>query len=157
MPITTEPDSARRRRLLAVGAGVAASLLVRPVAAAPDELAAAVATFAGGAVVRPGKVRLDVAALVENGNAVPITVTVDSPMTATDRVVAIAIFNEKNPERDVARFAFGPRAGRATVATRIRLATSQKLVAVAQLADGSFWSATVEVIVTLAACLEDGA
>ncbi len=75
-------------------------------------------------------------------------------MTAADHVTAIAIFNERNPQRDVARFTLGPRAGRATVSTRIRLATTQKLAAVARMNDGSYWSHTVDVIVTLAACLE---
>ena len=94
------------------------------------------------------------APLVENGNSVPITISVQSPMTATDHVTAIAVFNEGNPQRDVAVFRLGPRAGRAVVATRIRLATSQQLVAVAQLSDGTFWSSTADVIVTLAACVE---
>ena len=101
-----------------------------------------------------GKIKLDVPALVENGNAVPITVTVDSPMTATDRVVAIAMFNEKNPERGVAVFTLGPRAGKPSVSTHIRLAASQKLAAVARLSDGSYWSTTVDVVVTLAACID---
>ena len=82
---------------------------------------------------------------------------VASPMSATDRVAALALFNERNPERDVVRFAFGPRAGRAVVSTRIRLATSQKLVAVARMADGSFHAASVDVLVTLAACIEGDA
>ena len=149
------PASVARRRAMATGAGLVAALIVRPVAAVPGTLDAAVAAFARGADVRAGRVRLDVAALVENGNTVPVAVTVDSPMTATDRVVAIAIFNEKNPERDVAVFALGPRAGRASVATRVRLATSQKLAAVARMSDGSCWSHTVDVIVTLAACIEE--
>jgi sulfur-oxidizing protein SoxY len=113
-----------------------------------------VAAFAGGAEVRPGRVRLEVARLVDNGNTVPITVEVDSPMSATDHVLALAVFNERNPERDVVRFALGPRAGRARVSTRVRLATSQKLVAVAKMSDGSFWSDAVDVVVTLAACIE---
>jgi sulfur-oxidizing protein SoxY len=117
-------------------------------------LAAAVAAYTQGAPVRAGKVKLDVAELVDNGNVVPITVTVESPMTAADHVKAIAVFNEKNPQRDVARFTLGPRAGKASVTTRIRLATSQQLVAVAQMSDGSYWSHTVNVIVTLAACIE---
>ena len=99
-------------------------------------------------------VTLGVAELVDNGNVVPITVTVDSPMTAADHVKSIAVFNEKNPQRDVACFTLGPRAGKASVSTRIRLATSQQLVAVAQMSDGSYWSHTVNVIVTLAACIE---
>ena len=69
-------------------------------------------------------------------------------------VKAIVVFNERNPQRDVVLFTLGPRAGRAKVSTRIRLATSQKLVAVAQLSDGTFWQRSVDVIVTLAACVE---
>jgi sulfur-oxidizing protein SoxY len=122
--------------------------------AAADDLAAAIAAFAGGASVKPGRVTLDVAPLVENGNVVPISVKVDSPMTEADHVTAIAVFNERNPQRDVVVFRLGVRSGRATVATRIRLATSQKLVALAQMNDGSVWSHSVDVIVTLAACIE---
>jgi sulfur-oxidizing protein SoxY len=65
------------------------------------------------------------------------------------------VFNEKNPQPNVAVFHLGPRAGRASVSTRMRLATSQNLIAVAELSDGTFWSDKVEVIVTLAACVED--
>jgi sulfur-oxidizing protein SoxY len=143
-----------RRRILAGVAGVGLSVVLRPAAAQTDELAAAVAAYAQGAPVRAGKVKLDVAELVDNGNVVPITVTADSAMTATDHVKSIAVFNEKNPQRDVAKFTLGPRAGKASVTTRIRLATSQQLVAVAQMSDGSYWSHTVNVIVTLAACIE---
>ena len=143
-----------RRRFIATSATLAGSIWLRPARADSQGLAAAVASFAAGAPVRVGRVRLEIAPLVENGNAVPITLAVDSPMTAADHVQAIAVFNEKNPQRDVAVFHLGPRAGRATVATRIRLATSQQLVAVARLSDGSCWSHTVDVIVTLAACVE---
>jgi sulfur-oxidizing protein SoxY len=157
-----EPPAARRR-LLAGTVGWVAVALVRPAAAqgaapAPGpeaaELDAAVRAFAGSTPVQPGRVTLQVAPLVENGNTVPITVTVDSPMTAADHVQEIAVFNERNPQRDVARFTLTPRSGRARVDTRIRLATSQKLVAVARLRDGSCWSHTVDVVVTLAACIE---
>lgn len=143
-----------RRRLLAAGAGLAAAVLVRPANATPEELAAAIRAYTGGATVRAGLVKLDIAPLVDNGNTVPVSLSVNSPMTAADHVKTLALFNERNPQRDVARFTLGPRAGRAQVATRIRLATTQKLVALAQLSDGSWWSHTVEVIVTLAACLE---
>ena len=145
----------RRRLMLAAAAfGVGAGIVARPAFATADELRAAIATFAAGAPVRAGRVNLDVAPLVENGNTVPVTLTVQSPMTAADHVKAIAVFNESNPQREVAVFRLGPRAGRAVVSTRIRLATSQQLVAVAQMSDGSFWSHTVDVIVTLAACVE---
>jgi sulfur-oxidizing protein SoxY len=143
-----------RRRLLAAGAGLGASLIVRHASAAPDDLAATIAAYAGGAEVRAGRVTLDIPKLVDNGNAVPVTVAVDSPMTAADHVAGIAIFNERNPERDVVRCVLGPRAGRARVSTRIRLATSQKVVAVAKMSDGTCWSDTVDVIVVLAACIE---
>jgi sulfur-oxidizing protein SoxY len=144
----------RRRQVLAITVGLAGWSILPSATAATDELAAAVAAFAGGAKVSPGKVKLDIAELVDNGNVVPITVTVDSPMTAASHVKTIAVFNEKNPQRDVAKFTLGPRYGKPSVSTRIRLATTQKLVAVAQLSDGSYWSHTADVIVTLAACIE---
>jgi sulfur-oxidizing protein SoxY len=143
-----------RRHVLGGAAALGAWVHVGPASAVSDELTAAVSAYAAGATVQRGKVRLDIAELVDNGNVVPLTVTVDSAMTASDHVRAIAIFNEKNPQREVAKFSLGPRAGKASVSTRVRLATSQQLVAVAQLSDGSFWSHTVNVIVTLAACIE---
>lgn len=142
-----------RRRLLATAAGLGGWLLVRP-AQAGDQLEDAIRAWTGGVPVRPGRVTLDIAPLVDNGNTVPVTLCVDSPMSEADHVQAIAVFNQRNPQPDVARFTLGPRAGRAVVATRIRLATTQKLTAVARLSDGSYWQHTVEVIVTLAACLE---
>ena len=142
-----------RRRLLATAAGLGGWLLVRP-AQAGDQLEDAIRAWTGGVPVRPGRVTLDIAPLVDNGNTVPLTLRVDSPMSEADHVQAIAVFNQRNPQPDVARFTLGPRAGRAVVATRIRLATTQKLTAVARLSDGSYWQHTVEVIVTLAACLE---
>ena len=143
-----------RRQLLAAGAGLGAWLLVRPAVAAPDELAAAIQTYTSGAPLKTGRVKLDISPLVDNGNTVPLTLTVDSPMTAADHVTAIALFNERNPQREVAKFTLGPRAGRASVSTRIRLATSQQLVALARMSDGSQWSRYVDVVVTLAACVE---
>ena len=144
--------SSTRRECLALGA--AALLLLRPAHATPEALRAAISSFAGGQQVREGRITLDIATLVENGNAVPITVTVQSPMTAADHVSTVALFNERNPQHDVAVFQLGPRAGRAVVATRMRLATSQTIVAMARMADGSCWMQSVEVIVTLAACIE---
>lgn len=149
--------SQKRRTLLASATGTVAWVLVRPAAALADagDLASAIRAHTGGAPVQSGKVTFDIASLIDNGNSVPITITVDSPMTADNHVATIAVFNERNPQRDVAKFQLGPRAGRATVSTRIRLATSQKLVAIAKLNDGTYWSHTVDVIVALAACIED--
>jgi sulfur-oxidizing protein SoxY len=143
-----------RRRI--VFGGMAAWLVVREANAAPstEDLAAAIKRFAGNAAPKPGRVTFDIAQLVENGNVVPITVAVDSPMTADDHVTELAVYNEKNPQRDVIVCKLGPRAGRAELSTRIRLATSQNLVALAKMNDGSVWQATVSVIVTLAACVE---
>lgn len=148
-------SSRTRRLLLQAGAAVGAQVLVKAAGAQPTgELAAAVAQFAGGQSVRPGRVKLEISPLVDNGNVVPMRVRVDSAMTAADHVSEIAVFNEKNPQRDVARFTLGPRAGKADVATRIRLATSQQLVALARMSDGSVWSDSVDVVVVLAACIE---
>ena len=93
--------------------------------------------------------------LVENGNTVPMTVSVNHPMAPEDHVTSIHVFNEKNPQPNIANFHLGPHNGRAQVSTRIRLADSQKIVAIAKLSDGSFWSASVDVVVTLAACTEE--
>ena len=93
--------------------------------------------------------------LVENGNTVPLTVSVESPMSAADHVRAIHIVNEKNPQPQVISVTLGPRVGRARLETRIKLADSQQVVAIAEMSDGSFWSETADVVVTLAACLED--
>jgi sulfur-oxidizing protein SoxY len=124
-------------------------------ARARPTLDAAIRSFTDGVAVREGRVKFEISPLVENGNAVPVSVDVESPMTAADHVRRIALFNEKNPQADIVVFHLGPRAGRARVATRIRLATSQAVVALAEMSDGSFWSSRANVIVTLAACIED--
>jgi sulfur-oxidizing protein SoxY len=142
-----------RRQLLFAGAAWCA-VSTRPAVAASEDLQTAMREFTGGETPRQGRVRLDVAPLVENGNTVPLSVSAESPMTAADHVSAIAIFNERNPQRDVAIFHLTPRSGRASVSTRIRLANSQTLVAVARMSDGSYWSTSVYVIVTLAGCIE---
>ncbi|MGA2128528.1 MAG: SoxY-related AACIE arm protein [Xanthobacteraceae bacterium] len=150
-----DPAATRRRFLMvAGGVGVAQLLAIRPSAATPASMAAAIRRVVGEADVRDGKVSIEAPPLVENGNSVSITVAVDSPMTPADHVKGIHVFNEKNPQPNVASFHFGPRAGRASVSTRIRLADSQKVVAIAELSDGSFWSASVDLIVTIAACIE---
>ena len=150
----------RRIFLTAVGSfvgsfGVAPAFILRQAAATPASMAAAIHEVVGEAAVRQGKVKLDIPPLVENGNAVSLTVSVDSPMTESDHVKSIHIFNEKNPLANVTIFHLGPRAGRARISTRIRLASSQTVIAVARLNDDTFWSDSVDVMVTLAACLED--
>ena len=147
--------SASRRLVLRGALGAGALVALRPAAGQErPTLAAAIRAFTGGAEPRSGRVVLDVATLIDNGNAVPVAVAVDSPMTAADHVRRIALFNERNPQPDVAVFTLGPRAGRASVSTRIRLATSQRLVAIAETSDGAYWQHAVDVIVVLAACIE---
>src|SRR5436305_3383051 len=151
-----DPSKHSRRRFLALSGAAAAAMVTSPPAeATPATMASAMRDVAGAAVVRTGRVKLEVPPLVENGNTVPLTVSVTSPMTAEDHVKSIHVFVEKNPQPNVGNFVLGPRAGRAQVSTRIRLADSQKIVAIAKLSDGSFWSATVDVVVTLAACTEE--
>jgi len=145
---------ATRRDILRAGAALGTLLLVRPVAAKPADMEAAIRAFTGTAPIKSGKVELVLPALVENGNSVPLTVNVAHWMQPDDYVKTIAIFNEKNPQPGVAVFHLTPRAGRATVSTRIRMGDSQKITAIAQLSDGSFWSDEAEVIVTLPACAE---
>ena len=148
-----------RRDILAAGAGLAAGglatvLVSRPASATPAEMETAIRDFTGGAGIRRGRVKLDVPPLVDNGNSVGLAVTVESPMTPQDFVRRIAVFNEKNPQPNVVTFHLTPRSGRASVSTRIRLADSQTVTAIAELSDGTFWSDRADVVVTLAACLE---
>ena len=116
----------------------------------------AIRKVVGDAQVRQGKVKLDVPPLIDNGNAVPLAVEVESPMTAADHVRAIHVFTERNPQPYVVTAHLGPRAGRARIATRARIADTGAVTAIAQMSDGSFWSGSVNVVVTLSACLEEG-
>ena len=159
-PATQTARATRRRAVLTTAAATGAALLLRArpaeasAAADPPDLRAAMARFIGGATLREGRITIELPELVENGNAVPVTVQVDSPMTERDHVTALALFSSRNPAPEVAEFQFGPRVGRARVATRIRLATSQQVVALARMSDGSVWTRRVDVLVTLAACVE---
>jgi sulfur-oxidizing protein SoxY len=153
-------DGRSRREILKAAVVLAGSpglaiLAMRLAAATPATMQEAVRGVIGEAPVAKGKVKLDLPPLVENGNSVPCVVAVESPMTATDYVKAIHIFNEKNPQPYVISVRLGPRAGRAAFTTRIRLADSQTVTAIAEFSDGTFWSDAVDVIVTLAACIED--
>jgi sulfur-oxidizing protein SoxY len=150
--------ASRREFLLAAGSLAAASVLavsVRPARATPAAMQDAIRQVVGSARVTPGRVTIDLPPLVENGNAVPLTVSVESPMTEADHVKAIHVFTEKNPQPNVVDIRLGPRGGRASVMTRIRLADTQTVVAICELHDGSFWSTSMSVVVTIAACAEE--
>ena len=120
----------------------------------PEKLRPLIREATGGVLPRLGRVRLNLPALAESGNSVRLKVEVESPMTAETYVRRIHIFSEKNPRPLIARFSLSPRAGRAEVSTRIRLAGTQLVLALAVMNDGSAWMATAEVVVTAAACVE---
>jgi sulfur-oxidizing protein SoxY len=158
---------ATRRDILAsagslVGGGLVSGLGLATISVAqaqvqstPAAMALAIRKIAGEATVTPGKVKLDLPPLSENGNSVSLTVSVDSPMTPANHVKAIHVVTEKNPQPYVISVRLGPRAGQANISTRMRLSDTQTVVAIAEMSDGSFWSDTRTVIVTLGACLED--
>ena len=155
-----QPKNSSRRHFLSLAGsaaviGAVPIVTLRPAEATPAMLVSAIRNVVGTANVQTGKVKIDVPPLVENGNTVPLTVTVTSPMTENDYVKSIHVFNEKNPQPNIGNFYLGPRAGRAQISTRIRLADTQKIVAIARLSDGSFWSVSADVVVTLAACTEE--
>jgi len=143
------------RRAFLAGAALLTVLPLASARATPEAMAAAIKEVAGAGTIREGKVKLDLPPLVENGNTVPLTVSVESPMTPADHVKAIHVFNEKNPQPHVFSARLGPQNGKAVIGTRIKLADSQKIVAIAETSSGAFWSASADVIVTLAACIED--
>ena len=128
------------------------ALVATPARSTPRQVADAIAAVTGGKVPQPGQVRLDLAQMVENGNAVGVSVGADAPAGRT--VASLHLFAEGNPNPEVFHAAFGPAAFEPKLSTRIRLATSQAVVAVAVMDDGSCWTDSVAVIVTLAACLE---
>ena len=145
-----------RRQVLALGAAVAtAPLLANGARAAPEDMAREIRRVIGAATVKEGRVKLTLPELTENGNSSPLGITVDSPMTATDYVKAVHIFSERNPVAYIARLGLSPRAGRAKLATSIRIAESQFITVVAEMADGSYWSGRAETVVTTPACIDD--
>jgi sulfur-oxidizing protein SoxY len=146
----------RRTIVAGAAAGVAAAALPRAACATPDAMDATLKTILGDTVAKPGRVKLVIPELAENGNSVPLTITVDSPMTAADHVKTIYVLSPENPLPDVARFHLGPRSGTAKVSTSVRLATSQRLMVLAVMADGSAWTTGSDVIVTMSACIDSG-
>jgi len=147
------------RRAL-VGGGVAVCLVPivgDPALATPAEMADAIRTLTNGTAVKPGRVKLVLPELAENGNIVSLSVSVESPMTESDHVKSVHIFSELNPIATLVRFHVSPRAGRnPTLLTNIRLADSQRVTAIAAMSDGTFWSSDANVVVTIAACIDGG-
>lgn len=119
-----------------------------------EDADAAIQKITGGAAMREGKVTLVIPPLVENGNLVLLKVSVDSPMTANDYVKTIHVIAEGNPLPNIFTVYLSPRSGSANITTRVRLADSQKVWAIAQMNNGSFWQGSAETLVTLSACTE---
>ena len=160
--IYARPNRLSRRRLLVgllsclggLGSMVAPLRKARPADALPEKLTPLIRQATGGVMPQVGRVTLTLPTLAESGNSVRLQVRVESPMTPEAHVKQIHIFSEKNPRPVIARFSLGPRAGRAEIHTRIRLAGTQQVVAVAVMNDGTAWMASAEVVVTAAACVE---
>ena len=122
-------------------------------------LLSALAALKGGKALaqtpKRGRVKLELPVLADNGNSVPMKVSVESPMTEADHVKVIRLLSERNPERQMAVFHLGPRSGAAEVTSRVRLAGSQTVTAIAEMSDGSQWMDTAHVQVTLSACVDE--
>ena len=144
-----------RREVLALGASGAALALLgdaSPAAATPQETAAEIAKFTGGKSAEPGRIAIDLPEIAENGNTVPLSITVDSPMTAEDHVTDIIVVAEGNPRPGLATFHLTPLSGRAEAATRIRLAATENIVVVAKTSKGRFFTDLKQVKVTIGGC-----
>jgi sulfur-oxidizing protein SoxY len=146
----------RRRRLLAHLLALCAWPFATARAAdAPSEsVEAMVLKVTGGAKVETGRVKLELPLFADNGNSVSLKIGIDSPMTPESHVKSIHLYAPRNPRPNIANFYLGPRAGRAQVSTRVRLGGSQRVLAVVALSDGTFWSASADVVVTLSACYD---
>jgi sulfur-oxidizing protein SoxY len=144
-----------RRDALIKGTGAAVVLLAgaRTSHGTPaDAVVAEIAKFSGGKAAEKGMIRIDLPEIAENGNAVPISIAVESPMTADDYVTELVVVADGNPWPVVAKFHFTPLSGRAEAATRIRLASSQNVIAVAKTSDGRLFTSQREIKITIGGC-----
>ena len=146
----------RRRLLISAGCGgaAAAAMAIVPglALADADSVAKSMQALIGSAEPTEGRVELDLPQIAENGNTVPISLAIDSPMTADDYVKAVHVFADGNPRPDVASFFFSPACGEATCSTRIRLAKTQNIITVAEMSGGEVYMAKAEVKVTIGGC-----
>jgi sulfur-oxidizing protein SoxY len=152
MTTKTGPD---RRTFLLSAAGGAAVMAFLPGAASAQEaqaLEAALKKAFGDAKPAEGRVTLTLPEIAENGNTVPFELAVQSPMTDADHVKVLHIFAPGNPQPDVGSFNFTPASGKAAVSSRMRLAKTQDIYAVAQMSDGKVFMAKRTVKVTIGGC-----
>ena len=143
-----------RRQVLAAGAGALATALGASMtpAHAANNAQDLLKAFTGGKQAAEGKVKLDLPEIAENGNTVPMTVSVESPMSEQSHVTDVLVLADGNPNAGVATFHFSPASGVAEANTRIRLAATQNIIAVAKMNDGSFYMASKPVKVTIGGC-----
>ena len=142
-----------RRETLALGAGMLGAAAFRaPPALAKNDVDEAIKKFTGGKTPAQAKVKLDLPEIAENGNTVPMTVSVESPMTEQSHVTDVLVVANENPRSGVVTFHFTPASGVAEANTRIRLAATQDVIAVAKMNDGSFYMASKQVKVTIGGC-----
>ena len=146
----------RREMLNAAAVLAGASFLGLRPARAATQVEEAIREKTQGAAIEPGRVTLGIPQVAENGFSVFTTIAVESPMTQDDHVKAIHLFSEKNPVAHIVTFRIGPRVGRAQISTNIRLAASQRVIAIAEMSDGRFYSDERNVVVTVAACIDGG-
>ena len=145
----------RRRYLSALGLlGLSSWMMPSWVIAKKPEAMEAIEKIVGSNSIRDGRVKLVIPPLVESGNLVVLKLSVESPMTANDYVKAVHVIAEGNPLPNIFTAYFTPRSGRADLTTRVRLADSQRVWAIAQMSDGSFWQGYADTLVTLSACTE---
>jgi len=145
-----------RRQALALSAGAVAfavsSLQLRPAAADAAAANKTLMEFTGGKTPQSGKVKLSAPQIAENGNTVPVSVSVDSEMSASSYVQSVMLLAEGNPNPTVVTFNFTPMSGAASATTRMRLAKTQNVIAVAKMSDGSVYMDKKEVKVTIGGC-----
>ncbi|MEY3419000.1 MAG: hypothetical protein RJA46_771 [Pseudomonadota bacterium] len=145
----------RRMYLSALGLlGISGWIVPSLTVAKKPEAMDAIAKIVGSNTIRDGRVKLVIPPLVESGNLVVLKLSVESPMTANDYVKAVHVIAEGNPLPNIFAAYFTPRSGRAELTTRVRLADSQRVWAIAQMSDGSFWQGYADTLVTLSACTE---
>ncbi|MEA2880248.1 MAG: sulfur-oxidizing protein SoxY [Hyphomicrobiales bacterium] len=141
-----------RRQVLAGSAGALAIATLGVAPAHANNAHDLIKAFTGGKQATEGKVKLDLPEIAENGNTVPMTVSVESPMTDASHVTDVLVVGDGNPNGGMVTFQFSPLSGVAEANTRIRLAATQNIIAVAKMNDGSFVTASKQVKVTIGGC-----
>ena len=142
----------RRHAIAILGATGAAAAFSLPALADPAAVASKINSIVGGGSISEGSIELDLPEIAENGNAVKVAFSVDSPMTGGDYVKTVHIMADGNPRPEVASFNFSPAMGECSASTRMRLAKTQNIVVLAEMNDGSFKKAQQTIKVTIGGC-----